>query len=305
MKSLAMLNTGNVCCKVRAILGVSVLLLGGTAAFAQAPAAAPHPTTDSAEQNTQLAAQVAELRAQIAQLQAAVKQGGTAKKAPAKPGMPMGTAGNKPMGMMDDKSEEMGMPSGQGAMPSGSAPMGMKDDQGEMGMMSPAGSAPAAAMGMCCMGEMGAMAPAGTAPMSAKPPAAGGMASMSGPSSAMPGQPGASHLYHVGSTGFFLNHSRHITLTADQKRALNRLKEKAMLDRTSGQRQIDQAEQELYILTGADQIDTPKVQGKIGEIEKLRADQRMSFIRAVGEASNVLTPAQRQALVGTMAAPKT
>ena len=170
--------------------------------------------------------------------------------------------------------------------------------------MSPAGNAPAAAMGMCCMGEMGAMPPAGNAAMSAKPAAAGGMASMSGPSSAMPGQPGASHLYHVGSTGFFLNHPQHITLTADQKRGLNRLKEKAMLDRASGQRQIDQGEQELYILTGADQIDTAKVQAKIGEIEKLRAEQRMSFIRAVGEASNLLTHEQHQALVGTMAAKK-
>jgi Spy/CpxP family protein refolding chaperone len=182
--------------------------------------------------------------------------------------------------------------------------MGMKDDQGEMGAMAPAGNAPAAAMGMCCMGEMGAMPPAGNAAMSGMPPAAGGMAPMSGPSSAMPGQAGASHLYHVGSTGFFLNHSQHVTLTADQKLGLNRLKEKAMLDRASGQRQIAQAEQELYSLTGADQIDNAKVQAKIGEIEKQRGEQRMNFIRAVGEASNVLTSDQRQALMGTMAASK-
>jgi Spy/CpxP family protein refolding chaperone len=260
--------------------------------------------TDPADQSKQLAAQVAELRAQVAQLQAAIKQAGIDKKVTAKPGMPMGTAGNKPMGMMDDM-KEMGMPAGRGAMTSAPAPMGMKDDdEGEMGAMSPAGSAPAAAMGMCCMGEMGAMPPAGNAAMSAKPAAAGGMASMSGPSSAMPGQAGASHLYHVGSTGFFLNHPRHITLTADQKLGLNRLKEKAMLDRASGQRQIDQAEQELYSLTGADQIDNAKVQAKIGEIEKQRAEQRMNFIRAVGEASNVLTNDQRQALTGTMAAAK-
>ncbi len=268
------------CSSVRAILGVSAfLLLGGTAAFAQTPA----------EQNKQLAAQVAELRAQVAQLQAAAKQ--------AKPAMTMGT-GSKPMGMMDDDKKPMGMPAGQGAMP-----MGMRGEMGEMGAMAPAGGAPAAAMGMCCMSEMGAMAPAGNAAMSTMPPAAGGMASMS-PSSAMPGQAGASHLYHVGSTGFFLNHSQHVTLTADQKSGLNRLKEKAMLDRASGQRQIAQAEQELYTLTGADQIDNTKVQAKIGEIEKLRAEQRMSFIRAVGEAGNVLTNDQRQALMGTMAASK-
>ena len=127
---------------------------------------------------------------------------------------------------------------------------------------------------------------------------------MNAPSSAMPGQPGGSHLYHVGSTGFFLNHPQHITLTGDQKSALNRVKEKAMLDQSTEQRKIDQSEQELYILTGADELDAPKVQAKIGEIEKLRAEQRMSFIKAVGEASNVLTHDQHQALIGTMPANK-
>jgi Spy/CpxP family protein refolding chaperone len=276
---------------------------------------------DTADQNKQLADQIAELRAQVARLQAAVAQIGPGKKVTSKSGMQMSPAPNKGMGMMDDKSA-MGMPPGKGAMTSGSAAMGMKDDQGEMGGMSPGMSmmddkdemsgmsmgsssntspAPAPAMGMCCMGGMAA---GGNAAMSAMPPAAGGMATMSGPSSATPGQAGASHLYHVGSTGFFLNHSQHITLTADQKFTLNRLKERAMLHRASEQRKIDQAEQELYTLTGADQLDNSKVQEKIGEIEKLRAEQRMNFIRAVGEASIVLTHDQHQALMGTMAGSK-
>jgi Spy/CpxP family protein refolding chaperone len=180
------------------------------------------------------------------------------------------------------------------------------DDDMKMGGMAPApaSAAPAKAMGMCCMGEMG-MPPGGGAGMSATAPPPGmagmsgssGMAAMSGPSSAMPGQPGASHLLHMGSTGFFLNHSQHITLTADQKSKLNRLKEKAMLDQASQQRRIDQGEQELYSLTGADQPDNAGIQAKLGEIEKLRAEQRMNFIRAVGEASNVLTHDQHQALM--------
>jgi Spy/CpxP family protein refolding chaperone len=152
------------------------------------------------------------------------------------------------------------------------------------------------------MGEMG-MPPGGGAGMGAMAPRPG-MAGMSGPSSAMPGQPGASHLLHMGSTGFFLNHSRHITLTADQKSKLNRLKENAMLGQASEQRRIDQAEQELYTVTGADQPDNTRIQAKLGEIEKLRAEQRMNFIRAVGEASAVLTPEQHQALMGTMATRK-
>lgn len=127
---------------------------------------------------------------------------------------------------------------------------------------------------------------------------------MNAPSSAMPGQPGASHLYHMGSTGFFLDHSQHITLSQDQKLNLNRLKERAMLDRASEQRRIDQAEQELYSLTGADQLDNSKVQAKIGEIEKIRAEQRMNFIRAVGQATNVLTHDQHQVLMGMPAGSK-
>ena len=120
----------------------------------------------------------------------------------------------------------------------------------------------------------------------------------------MPAQPGASHLYHIGSTGFFLNHPQHITLNQDQRLTLNRLKEKAMLERASIQRRIDQGEQELYALTGSDQPDTSTIQAKVAEIEKLRGDQRMSFIRAVGEATNVLTHDQHLALMGTMAPTK-
>lgn len=272
----------------------ALLLTGATAAFAKAPAAVPpayQAVADPAEQNKQLTAQIAELRAEVARLQAAIEQSGPVKKASPKPGMKMTPAPAKGMGMgmgmgmMDDKSE-MGMPaakgtSGSAAMPAGAGGMGMKDDKGEMGMM----------------GEMGGMS-GGAAPAGA------GMPGMTAPTSAVPGQPGVSHLYHVGSTGFFLNHGQHITLTADQKVTLNRIKEKAMLDRASDQRKIDQAEQELFILTGADQVDNSRVQGKIAEIEKVRADQRMKVIQAVGEASKVLTHDQHLALIGTMPAAK-
>ena len=164
----------------------------------------------------------------------------------------------------------------------GGKAMVVMDDMGEMGGM-PSGEE----MGMCCMGEMGGMT---------KGMKRSGMRS----SSMMPGQPGASHLYHIGSTGFFLNHAKHIALTPEQKMTLNRLKEKALLDRTTAQRRMGQAEQDLYILTGADQPDTAKIQAKVAEIEKLRTDQRMTFIRAVSEAVNVLTHDQHQALLGTM-----
>ena len=131
-----------------------------------------------------------------------------------------------------------------------------------------------------------------------RPPAAGGMSGMA-PRSGLPGFPGASHLYHVGATGFFLDHPQHITLTTEQQTTLNRIKEKSLLDRANSDRRIEDAEQELWTLTAADSPDAAKIEATIRAIEKSRADQRMAFIRAVGEASTVLTPDQRAALLGT------
>ena len=75
-----------------------------------------------------------------------------------------------------------------------------------------------------------------------------GMSNMA-PSASLPGFPGASHLYHVGATGFFLDHPQHIALSIDQLTALNRIKEKALLDRSSFDRRIADAEQELWTLS--------------------------------------------------------
>ena len=287
------------------LLGTAALLFcGAIPSFAQTPMA-PMPqqaTAGAADQSKQLADQVAELRAQVARLQAAQTTGTGGRTKPVAPAK-MGAGASMGRGMGMEKGEmAMPMPMEQGEM--GAMPAGGGMPMGEMAGMPPGGgksnmaAAPAPAMGMCCMGEMGAM-PAGGAGMGAGAPA-GGMAGMNAPTSAMPGQAGASHMYHIGSTGFFLNHSQHITLTSDQKTALNRLKEKAMLDRASEQRRIDQGEQELYALTGADQPDSAKIQAKIGEIEKMRGEQRMSFIMTVGEATKVLSSEQRQALLGTM-----
>ena len=118
-------------------------------------------------------------------------------------------------------------------------------------------------------------------------------------SSAMPGIPGVSRPYHIGATGFFLNHAEHITLSTKQLSALNRIKQKALLSKSTGQRKIDEAEQELWEVTGADEPDSALIQAKVLTIEKLRAEQRMAFIQSVGEANKQLTEEQRQMLLGT------
>ena len=129
-------------------------------------------------------------------------------------------------------------------------------------------------------------------------PGSSGMATM--PKSALPGFPGVSHLYHIGATGFFLDHADHINLTPDQQTALNNLKQQALNAKSHSEHQIEQAEQELANLTSADQPDAVKIDKKVREIEKLRGDERLAFIRAVGNAAKLLTEDQRKVLTGAM-----
>lgn len=52
------------------------------------------------------------------------------------------------------------------------------------------------------------------------------------------------------------------------------------------------------MLTAADQPDAAQIEAKIRALEKLRGDERLAFIRAVGEATKLLTNEQRQSLTG-------
>jgi hypothetical protein len=177
--------------------------------------------------------------------------------------MGMGGSGKGGMGMMDMMMGGMG---GGQSMPGMGA---MGDDMDMMGMMG--------------MGSMGG--------------GSKGMGKMK-MAAALPGFPGASHIYHIGATGFFLDHPEHITLSTQQQAKLNRVKQKAMTDKASAQRKIEQAEQELWELTASDEPDAAKIDSKVRAIEKLRGDQRLAFIRAVGEAAKVLSDEQRKALLG-------
>jgi hypothetical protein len=236
--------------------------------------------------------------------------GAGATPAPAMAGMngaaaPAGGAMNM-MGMMD---KMMGMMDKMMSMEGGGMGMGM-----DMMKMGGGGAMPAAApaAGMSSGGGMGMgmdmikMEMAGMMGMGAMPAAASGAM----PQSALPGFPGASHLYHIGATDFFLDHPQHIALTTEQQAALNKAKEQALLAKSTADRAIQQAEQELWTFTASDQPDAAKVEGKIAEIGKLTADKRLGFIRAVGEASKLLTDEQRKILTGfappaTAAAPMT
>ena len=265
---------------------------------------------DPAKGEPALAQQISELQTKVAQLEATL-----ANHAPAAPAMGMGKG-------MEKMKARAAMPGMEASATPAPAMAGMSD---------PAASAPAGGamnmMGMMSqmMGMMdkmmpmagasapmpaGTMAPA-TAPMNGmgmggdKKEMAGmmGMSAMSAApgamsQSALPGYPGASHLYHIGTTGFFLDHPQHIALSTEQQAGLNKAKEQALLAKSTADRAIQQAEQELWTLTAADQPDATAIQAKIAAIGKLTGDQRLAFIRAVGDASKVLTDEQRKALVG-------
>lgn len=116
-----------------------------------------------------------------------------------------------------------------------------------------------------------------------------------------PGIPGASHLYHLGATGFFLDHTQHLTLNIEQKKKLNQIKEQARLNKASADRKGQEAEQQLWKLTAVEQPDTAQIETKVREIEKLHIAQRLAFIRSVGEAAKVLTEEQTKILLGNAA----
>lgn len=240
-------------------------------------------------------------------------------------GMPGMSGGGQPapaaMPMMDDDKDEMaGMGSGAaGGMapspsPAGSGMAPMQDDKMDMGGMpmmgmdkdemggmgaAPAGGQPAGGMGGAPasggMGGMMKMMGMGGMPMGG----AGSPAAMAMPS-ALPGFPGASHIYHIAATGFFLDHPEHITLTIEQQTALSQQKEQALLRQSQYQRRIEEAEQDLWVLTAADQPDAAAIDTKVQQIAKLHGDQRIAFIRAAGEAARLLNAEQRQQLTGML-----
>lgn len=258
-----------------AVLAIAAAFPG--VAAAQTPAA--HQATQTpAGGDKALADQLRQLRDQVSRLEKTVQQQGTPQPNSSSRSQSSAQKGMQGMGMHD--SGEMSSMSGNktpdpNAM-KGNMPM-MDNDKGEMSSMSQAQNQPMS--GMDAMGKV-----SGAPQMAAQ--------------SALPGFPGASHLYHIGATGFFLDHPDHVTLTDEQRTRFSQIREKALLEKSSTQRKVDEAEQQLFTLTEADQPNQAEIQAKIREIAELGAQQRLTYIQAVGEAARVLTDEQRRQLVG-------
>ncbi len=270
-------------------------------------------TTAVQNSNASLVQQLAEMRARITQLETTLAQtapttsrqamaslpSSTAHAMPASAGIPAQTS-MSPLGAAPMQT------AAQGRQPAATGGMSMMDMMSEMmsgmsggnsgsmsGMPNGGGMSGMGQMNGMPGGKMGQMMGMGMTRMGAMPQS--GMQV-----SALPGFPGATHIYHVGATGFFLDHAEHITLTMDQQVKLNTLKESALLEQSTLERKIEQAEQDLWILTGSDAPDATKVEAKAREVEQLRTDQRIAFIRAVGRAATILMDDQRKQLTGLM-----
>lgn len=252
------------------------------------------PADKAAVPNKELLEQIKLLQAKVTRLEAAV-----AKIAPPAGGGMAGMGGGAGgasgggMGMMDMDGMMGGKKKGMGSMGGGSGGGGGMMDDMMMGGSSGGGTA---GMGGGSGGGMGMMMD----DMDMM-----GMGSMGGAkgkkmkmTAALPGFPGASHIYHIGATDFFLDHPEHITLSTEQKTKLGQMKQKATTEKASAQRKVEEAEQQLWELTAADQPDAAKIEAKVREVEKFRGDQRLAFIRSVGEAAQVLTDDQRKILLG-------
>ncbi len=251
-------------------LGLSSVALAQDRHAAMKPKMAENGASDA--NDASLVDQLAELRAKVARFEAALEQSHLGAS-------PVGDASSAQRGMAMDSMTKMG---GSG-MKSG---MGMK----KMDTMGGGGMGGMSGMNMSGMSMMGMMKGMGETQ---------GMVTQS----ALPGFPGASHLYHIGATGFFLDHADHVQLTTAQQSKLNQIKERISLEQATADRTIDEAEQQLWQATAKDQPDVKAIEAKIREIENLRGDQRIAFIRAVGEAAKELTHEQHQTLTGAHSDP--
>lgn len=125
-----------------------------------------------------------------------------------------------------------------------------------------------------------------------------GMAGAAGGTPApLPGFPGQPGVYHLGATDFFVTAA---TLTPEQASQLELFRQRASAERAGAALAVAEAERQLYALTAADQPDATAIEATVRRVERIRGDQRLAFIRLVGEAARVLTDDQRRALAAAV-----
>ena len=93
-----------------------------------------------------------------------------------------------------------------------------------------------------------------------------------------------------------LRHREKLGLSADQVRNLEQLRNDFEKESIRNDADVRVAEMDLKTLLEAQNIDMAKVESKVREIERLRADLRIARIRAIEKGKQLLTADQRKKL---------
>jgi Spy/CpxP family protein refolding chaperone len=100
-----------------------------------------------------------------------------------------------------------------------------------------------------------------------------------------------------------LSHRQDLDLTSAQVQELERLRAEFQRSAIKGDADQRVAEMDLEMLLKAEPVQLGKVEAKIREIERIRADLRLGRIRAIEQAKSQLTPDQRKRLAGLLTDP--
>lgn len=99
-----------------------------------------------------------------------------------------------------------------------------------------------------------------------------------------------------GMPGFFAMIQEELNLSDEQVNALEQIRFQALKENIQRNAAIEVAEVELRELLAANSVDMAKVEAKVREIEKLRADKRIMDIQLHEKARNLLTAEQQKKL---------
>lgn len=272
---------------------ISIVVLASTALITALCSGQDEETPDHSK-HVGMAEQIKELQIEVARLKAAV---GTDHELPSVQSSGDHKAHTSSTGPMSDASTGMemkdGMPMGKMGMEKGMQmkEMGMMKGM-DMGGMSKMSGDSGMAMGKSEMRKgMKMMGGMGMKMM-------GKMPDTSMATASLPGFAGASHIYHIGSSGFFLDHADHLGLSTEQQKQINSIKEDSVLSQNETDRQIESAEETLWKLTSEGEPDSEAIEAKLKEIAELTVQKRLQFISSVGEAARILTKEQIDLLTG-------
>jgi len=95
---------------------------------------------------------------------------------------------------------------------------------------------------------------------------------------------------------FMLQHKDGLELSPQQIKELKKLRSRFERESIRRDADIKVAKMELNELTEGDAIDLEKTEEKVREVERLRADQKLSRIHTIEDAKNVLRLDQRKKL---------